>query len=184
MATKKSTAVKKKTSSSATKKSAPAKSSGNRAKSNAPATKSRPKPSPEVSRQRTAIILSAIAVLFLAATLIKGEHVWLGIHNFIFGMFGITAFAWPLMLLYITVVIASNRSMISARSNIIGASLFVLILSGIVNVFSGTSEIGDLGAQFAEVWSMRDTVTIASGGITGVIFGGIPVFCSVRLQLR
>ena len=174
MATKKSTPAKKKTPSSASRKTAPAKTSGNKNKNNTPVNKSRPKPSPEVSRQRTAIILSAIAVLFLAATLIKGEHVWLGIHNFIFGMFGITAFAWPLMLLYVTVVIASNRSMISARSNIIGASLFVLILSGIVNTFSPTSAIGDLGAQFADVWSMRDTVTIASGGITGVIFGGIP----------
>lgn len=174
MATKKSTAVKNKTSTPAAKKTTPAKSSGSRGKTQTSAKNARPKPSPEVSRQRTAIILSAIAVLFLAATLIKGEHVWLGIHNFIFGLFGITAFAWPLMLLYVTVVIASNRSMISARSNIIGASLFVLILSGIVNVFSPTSAIDDLGAQFAEVWSMRDTVTIASGGITGVIFGGIP----------
>ena len=174
MATKKSTPVKKKTSSSAAKKSAPAKSSATRNKAAAPAKKSVQKPTPEVSRQRTAIILSAIAVIFLAATLIKGEHIWLGFHNFIFGMFGITAYAWPLMLLYVTVVIASNRSMISARSNIIGASLFVLILSGIVNTFSPTSSLGDIGAQIAQVWSMRDTVTIASGGVTGVIFGGIP----------
>ena len=69
----------------------------------------------EENRQKTAIILGGVSLLFLAATLIKGEHIWLGIHNFIFGLFGITAFAWPVMLLYITVVIASNRSMISVR---------------------------------------------------------------------
>ncbi len=174
MATKKTTTTKKKASSPATKKSAPAKNTGSKKRVSQTPAGQRQKPTPEVSRQRTAIILSAVAILFLAATLIKGEHIWLGIHNTIFGLFGITAFAWPLMLLYITVVIASNRSMISARSNIIGASLFVLILSGIVNVFSPTSAVGDLGAQFAQVWAMRDTVTIASGGITGVIFGGIP----------
>ncbi len=174
MATKKTTTTKKKASSPAAKKSAPSKNTGSKKRVSQTNGAQRQKPTPEVSRQRTAIILSAVAILFLAATLIKGEHIWLGIHNTIFGLFGITAFAWPLMLLYITVVIASNRSMISARSNIIGASLFVLILSGIVNVFSPTSTVGDLGAQFAQVWAMRDTVTIASGGITGVIFGGIP----------
>lgn len=128
----------------------------------------------EANRQKTAIILGGIAVLFLAATLIKGEHLWLGIHNFIFGLFGITAFAWPLMLLYVTVVIASDRSMISVRSNIIGASLFVLLLSGFVHLISDASKIDGFGEQIAAVWEMRDRVTLSSGGITGVIFGGLP----------
>ncbi len=174
MATKKTTTTNKKTSSSKSKtnnaKPAPNKT---RVRDTA-AQKTKNKSTPEVSRQRTAIILLGIAVLFLAATLIKGEHLWLGLHNFIFAVFGITAFAWPLMLIYLAVIIASNRSMLSARSNIIGASVFVLILSGIVHLFSDGSEIGTLGAQFEYVWSLRDTVTVASGGITGVIFGGIP----------
>ncbi len=128
----------------------------------------------ESNRQRTAIILGGIAVLFLAATLIKGEHLWLGIHNFIFGLCGITAFAWPLMLLYITVVIASDRSMLSARSNIIGASSFVLLLSGFVHLLSDSSKIEEFGDQFAAVWELREKVTLSSGGISGVIFGGLP----------
>lgn len=128
----------------------------------------------EENRQKTAIILGGIAILFLAATLIKGEHIWLGLHNFIFGMFGITSFAWPLMLLYVTVVIASDRSMISARSNIIGASLFVLLLSGFVHLVSGTAGTSEIGEQFKTVWAMREEITLASGGVSGVIFGGLP----------
>lgn len=175
MATKKTTTTKKKMSSTSSKKNTTAKpaQSKNRVRENTAAKNNKPKVSPETARQRTAIILLGIAVLFLAATLIKGEHLWLGIHNFIFGLFGITAFAWPLMLIYLAVVIASNRSMMSARSNIIGASLFVLILSGIVHLFSPSSDIGELSAQFEQVWAMRDMVTIASGGVTGVIFGGV-----------
>lgn len=176
MATKKTTTTEKRTSSPATnkKKSSPNVHKKNSSKTKASVNNNKPKVSPETSRQRTAIILLGVAVLFLAATLIKGEHLWLGIHNFIFGMFGITAFAWPLMMFYLAVVIASNRSMISARSNIIGASFFVLILSGIVHLFSDTSELPELTAQFSQVWIMRDTVTLSSGGITGVLFGGIP----------
>ncbi len=128
----------------------------------------------DASKQKTAIILLAVSVLFLAATLIKGEHLWLHLHNFIFGLFGITAFSWPLMLIYVAIMIASNRSMISAKSNIIGASAFVLILSGIVHLFSEGSVSSDLGEQFAYVWNLCEKVTFASGGITGVIFGGIP----------
>ena len=176
MATKKPTTTTKKSSSSSVKKKPVTKQVQNKTKtkSNPSNKKEKNVLPPETVRQRTAIILLSIAVLFLAATLIKGEHLWLGLHNFIFGIFGVTAFAWPLMLIYLAIIIASNKSMMSARSNIIGASLFVLILSGIVHLFSPSSEIGELSAQFSEVWAMRDFVTIASGGITGVIFGGIP----------
>ncbi len=174
MATKKTTTNTRKTSSSAKKVNTVKKSASKPKNSDAKANKTKGNTPPEVSRQRTAIVLLAVAVLFLAATLIKGEHLWLGIHNFIFALFGITAFAWPLMLIYIAVVIASNRTMMSARSNIIGVSFFVLILSGIVHLFSDNSAIADIGAQFARVWEMRNLVTISSGGITGVIFGGIP----------
>ena len=41
--------------------------------------------SPEVYRQRVAIILSAVTAILLAATFIKGERVWLAFHNFISG---------------------------------------------------------------------------------------------------
>ena len=78
------------------------------------------------------------------------------------------------MLLYVTVVIASDRSMISARSNIIGASLFVLLLSGFVHLVSGTAGTSEIGEQFKTVWAMREEITLASGGISGVIFGGLP----------
>ncbi len=174
MATKNTTTAKKNVSSSVKKKNTTKPSQNNTKKREVAPAKSKKTISPEASRQRTAIVLLAVSVLFLAATLIKGEKIWLGFHNFIFGLFGITAFAWPLMLIYLAVIIASNRSMLSARSNIIGASLFVLILSGIVHIFSDGSEIGTLGAQFGYVWDLRDMVTVASGGVTGVIFGGIP----------
>ncbi len=128
----------------------------------------------EDNRQKTAIILGGIAVLFLAATLIKGEHLWLGLHNLIFGLFGITSFVWPLVLIYLTVIIASNRSMVSARSNIIGGSVFMLLLSGVIHLFSESADSTSLGDQFSSIWSLRDQITFGSGGVIGVIFGGIP----------
>ena len=100
-----------------------------------------------VIRQRAAIILSAVTAILLAATFIKGERVWLAFHEFIFGIAGICAYVWPLMLIYIIVMLASDKSanaIKSLRGRLIGASLATGMLSGIVHVFSDAVDSGDL----------------------------------------
>ena len=128
----------------------------------------------ESDRQRKIIILFGAAAIFLAATLIKGEHLWLAIHNFFFGIFGITAFVWPLMFIYLAVTYVTKQSMLSEKSNIIGATSFVLLLSGIIHLFSPASAAGGLGAQIAAVWDGRENPFTSCGGFFGALFGGIP----------
>ena len=125
-------------------------------------------------RQLEAWILLGVAIILLAATLIKGEAVWLAIHNGLFGLFGICAFAWPLILIYLAIVIGTNKTSGSAKSNIIGASVFILLLSGVVHIFSGALEEGKLSAQISYVWSLRESITIKSGGFFGAVMGGVP----------
>lgn len=124
--------------------------------------------------QKISIILFAVALVFLAATLIEGEHVWLEVRKFFFGLFGVTAFVWPVMLIYISITISLKKTLLSVRENIIGITFFTLILSGILNVFSDIPEYGGIGAQAEYIWSVRDTVLMCRGGLTGVIFGGVP----------
>ena len=130
--------------------------------------------SPEVYRQRTAIILSAVTVIFLAATFIKGERVWLAFHNFIFGVFGICAYVWPLMLIYLVILIAADKSLRSLKGKLIGTSAAAALLSGIVHVFSPALDAGGIKDQISYVWDLRDTVTVHSGGVIGAVFGGVP----------
>ena len=140
-------------------------------------SKSENRVSAAVIRQRAAIILSAVAAILLAATFIKGERVWLAFHEFIFGIAGICAYVWPLMLIYIIVMLASDKSanaIKSLRGRLIGASLATGMLSGIVHVFSDAVDSGDLKDQIEYVWNLKDTVTVGSGGIIGAIFGGLP----------
>lgn len=127
-----------------------------------------------VLRQRTAIILSTVAAILLAATFIKGERVWLAFHEFIFGVSGICAYVWPLMLIYIIVMLVSEKSVKALRGRLIGASLATAMLSGIVHVFSEAVDSGDLKDQILYVWEMRDTISVHSGGVIGAIFGGVP----------
>lgn len=180
MAAKKTT--KKNTTSSAVKKTSSAKkpsssaskSKNNTQKKSAPQKGRTEKASASFAlyRQKTGIILSAVAAIFLAATLIKGEHAWLAFHNFIFGVFGICAFAWPLMLIYLVVVIVSDKSLKSIRGKLIGSAISASLLSGIVHIFSEAVEVGDLGAQIEYVWTLRESITVHSGGVLGVLLGG------------
>ena len=57
----------------------------------------------KLNNQVWAIIIFAAAVLFACLVFIKGENVWLFLHNFVLGLFGIMAFFWPILLLYIAV---------------------------------------------------------------------------------
>lgn len=125
-------------------------------------------------RQRAAIILSAVTAILLAATFIKGERVWLAFHEFLFGVAGICAYVWPLMLIYIVVTLVAEKSIKPLKGRLIGASLATGMLSGIVHVFSEAVDSGELKDQIEYVWNLRDTVTVESGGVIGALFGGIP----------
>ncbi len=126
----------------------------------------------QAQRQRTAVILMAVALLLFAMTLIKGESAWAAIHNFIFGVFGICSYVWPLMLVYLAVMFAINKPMKSTVANIIGAGLFVSFLSGITHVAWNNIDVGNLGDQITYVWDMRTEITVKSGGVLGALIGG------------
>lgn len=132
------------------------------------------KTSPAVLRQRYATILSAVTVILLAATFIKGERVWLAFHEFIFGVAGICAYVWPLMLIYVIVLLVSEKSVKPLRGRLIGVSLATGFLSGIVHIFSGAVDSGEIADQISYVWDLRDKVTFESGGVIGALFGGLP----------
>ena len=126
----------------------------------------------QAQRQRTAVIIMAGALLLFCMTLIKGESAWAAIHNFIFGIFGICAYFWPIMLVYLAVMFAINKPMKSTVYNIVGVGVFIAFLSGIIHVAWDNIDAGDLGEQIVYVWDMRTQVTAKSGGVLGALVGG------------
>ena len=118
----KSSAAKKKTSAQQ-KKSAPAASKA------APGTKKEYTPEQITARrQKAAIALMAVAVFLFCVAIIEGESLWLALHNGMFGLFGTCTYVWPIMLVYISVMFAMDRSLGSITSNLIGAGAFVLLI--------------------------------------------------------
>lgn len=158
------------------KKPAKKKASPQKSKKTAPKQQERQKaprtPQTPAQRQRTALILMASALILLAITLISGERAWASVHNFVFGVFGVCSYAWPLMLIYLAVMFALNKPLGSVAVNLAGIGGFITFLSGIVHVAWDNVSVGDLGEQIEYVWDERMAVTAKSGGVLGAVIGG------------
>ena len=60
-------------------------------------------------RQLYSVIGFAVAVFLLCVVFIKGENVWLWLHNFVFGLFGVTAYAVPFFVGIVSVFISIEK---------------------------------------------------------------------------
>ncbi len=198
MAAQKSTSSTKKTTSAAkgkpasgkappARKPAPKSSSGKGA-----SAASRQEQQPHAARQRTAILLlgSALFLFFVAA--IEGQRVWFELHQAMFGLFGVCAWAVPAILVALAVVFTINKPLGSMRSEFIFAGLFVVILAGIVHVgFNDAAylESTSFGAQIRDAWESDSPAR--SGGVLGVLvgnsiasmFGKVPAMITMILML-
>ena len=80
---------------------AAAKKKGSKTRGSATATKIQNKEKQQETaagkRQLMSVIWFAVAVFFLCIVFIKGQNVWLAIHNAIFGIFGVTAYFYPFL---------------------------------------------------------------------------------------
>ncbi len=130
--------------------------------------------SPEIKHQKYAIIIMAVAVFLAAVVLIKGESVWLSMHNGMFGVFGICAYVIPAVLIYMAVILAKDKSIGSVAANLAATAAFVVLLSGAVHIFANEAEYlssTTMVDQISDVW--LNAPSLASGGVFGAIFGGL-----------
>lgn len=162
----KSSAAKKKTSAQQ-KKSAPAASKA------APGTKKEYTPEQITARrQKAAIALMAVAVFLFCVAIIEGESLWLALHNGMFGLFGTCTYVWPIMLVYISVMFAMDRSLGSITSNLIGAGAFVLLICSAIHLFSNTGDYlsaETVGVQIKTAWTDADL--LPNSGAAGALIG-------------
>ena len=158
---KKNTGAKKKTQSS--QKSAPKKTETNKKEV-----------STAINRQKYAILIMAVAVFLAAVVLIKGESVWLSMHNGMFGLFGFCAYIIPAMLIYLAVILSMDKPVNNIVTNIIITLAGVALLGGALHIFVNEAEYlsnATMVEQFSDIWLKKPSV--ASGGIFGAIFGGL-----------
>ena len=146
------------------------------AKKSSPAKAPKPKQEVpvEVKRQKSAIVMAAVAAFLLFIVFIEGESAWLAMHNGMFGIFGFCVYVIPAALIYLAIVFAKDKTLGSVSSNLTAAGIFVALLSGAIHIFTNTADYlstSIISEQISDVWS--NAPSLASGGVIGAVIGGL-----------
>ncbi len=120
-------------------------------------------------RQLNSVIWFAVAVFLLCVVFIKGQNLWAWLHNFIFGVFGITAYFYPFLLGFIAVMYAVNKMGSSIKEEIIEGNLIVVLIGACVDIF--TKHNPDLNFWQHLVSAYESGVLRKSGGFLGALIG-------------
>ncbi len=124
--------------------------------------------SPGNNRQLVSVICFALALFLLCVVFIKGENLWTDIHNFMFGIFGVTAYFYPFLLGFTAVMFAADKMTKPIIANIIEATGGIVFISAVIDIFSVKN-----GLDFSEHLSAayKSGVHLKSGGFVGALIG-------------
>ena len=126
-----------------------------------------------MNKQLSAIIMFAVGVLWFCMALIDAEGLWGGLRTFLFGVFGVFTFIFPLFLLVSAAFMALDKNDNNFTSKIIQISIIVTLISGIVHVFQCNPD----DTYFIAIKEAYNVFYIdgsmLGGGAFGAIIGGI-----------
>ena len=63
------------------------------------------------NNQLLSVIWFAIAIFLLCVVFIKGENVWSALHNFMFGIFGVTAYFYPFLFFILVYYVYNSQDL-------------------------------------------------------------------------
>ena len=63
----------------------------------------------KASRQLHSVIWFAVAVFLMFVVFIKGEYIWTVLHEFMFRLFGVTAYFYPFLLGTVAIIFATDK---------------------------------------------------------------------------
>ena len=113
-------------------------------------------------RNMQAILLFVLGLLLLLLALIPGGNVWNVAHNFVLGVFGLTAFLVPVLLGYAAVQMARKNKSVGGK--LVQVLLLTLLIGGLLNViFVGDGNLNDL--NYGEYLSHLYTTQRWVGGL-------------------
>lgn len=119
-------------------------------------------------RQLLSVIWFAVSVFFLCVVFIKGQNLWLGLHNIIFGIFGVTAYFYPFLLGFVAIMYALDKIKGSFTVKIAEATALAVLIGAAVDIFSAHPKIG-FWEQLVKGYT--DGVALKSGGFLGALIG-------------
>ena len=120
-------------------------------------------------RQLLSVIWFAVAVFLLCVVFIPGQNVWLAIHNFIFGVFGVTAYFYPFLLGFVAVLFAMDKIGGSMNAKVIESGILVILVGAAVDIFIEHDDTLTFWRHLTEAY--KSGSHLKSGGFLGALVG-------------
>lgn len=120
-------------------------------------------------RQVMSIIWFAVAVFLLFVVLIPGEKAWNGLHNIFFGIFGVTAFFYPILLGFVAIMYALDKFYGSINAKVIESGVLVMLIGAAVDIFTKHNDSLNFWQHLTAAYASG--VSMKSGGFMGALIG-------------
>ena len=105
----------------------------------------------------------------LCVVFIPGQNVWLAIHNFIFGVFGVTAYFYPFLLGFVAVLFAMDKIGGSMNAKVIESGILVILVGAAVDIFSKHNDALTFWQHLTAAY--KSGSHLKSGGFLGALVG-------------
>lgn len=125
----------------------------------------------KATRQLHSVIWFAVAVFLMFVVFIKGEHFWTVLHNFMFQLFGVTAYFYPFLLGAVAIIFATDKLSSNINAKIIESVVLVVLIGAFIDVCSTPKDqfIGEMfTSNISEAWSLTHKF---GGGLLGTLIG-------------
>ena len=119
-------------------------------------------------RQIKSVVWFAVSIFLLCVVFIKGEKLWLDLHNLIFGIFGVTAYVWPFFSAVIAVVYAMNKIKKSTIIKLAELALLILFIGSAIDIFASNNEAATVSANISAAF--KNGPALKSAGALGALF--------------
>ena len=115
-------------------------------------------------------ILFFFGLLELLLTFIEGDGLWNTLYCFNRGLFGVTVFLFAPMIIYVALMIASDKNHNTVVAKIIEGTVLMLLISGMAQILQvgsvdGSSFLKKLGGLY------NDGVVLRGGGLASAVIG-------------
>lgn len=139
-------------------------------KSTKPAAKKPLTKEQEGARQQiNALLLLVASILMFCLAVIQGENVWTWLHNVLLGLFSYSAFIVPVLLAFVSIMLALEKDIASIHTRMWQSGLFALLLNSTIYTFSVNS--GNHSFWDAIARCFEEGQLYRGSGVIGVLLG-------------
>ena len=122
------------------------------------------------NRRFWSFVLLFYGVLELCLTFIKGDGLWKALFELNRGIFGVSVFLFAPLIIYVAIMISSNKTRSSVTAKVVEGAVLMLLISGAAQIFMvGRVNGKDFISKLKGLYT--DGASLVGGGLAGGIIG-------------